>query len=215
MTAAETELVAAPARRALAAARSAPSRRNRRLGTIAASLVVVGGTAGMAAAAYGALPGDALYPIKRGIEQVTTAARLSDASQGKALLDQAATRLEEVRALQAQGSADPDLIAETVDAFNAAADSGSEKLFNSYQASGDQADITTVRDFTASQMADVDDLSAGADTVTNDLLLDGGRHPGRHRRAGPRPVRPLRTRRAARAARRRSARARARPPWPP
>ena len=169
MTAAETELVTAPA-----PVRSLPQertqRRNRRLGTIAASLVVVGGTAGMAAAANGALPGDALYPIKRGIEQVTTAAHLSDASQGKALLDQASTRLEEVRALQAQGSADPDLIAETVDAFNAAADSGSEKLFSSYQSSGDQADISTVRDFTASQMAGIDELSAGANTVTNDLL---------------------------------------------
>ena len=40
-----------------------------------------------------------------------------------------------------------DLIAETVDAFNNAADSGSEKLFASYQASGNQGDISTVRDF--------------------------------------------------------------------
>ena len=124
-------------------------RRNRRLGTIAASLVVVGGTAGMAAAASGALPGETLYPIKRGIEQVTTAAHFGDAAQGQALLGQAATRLDEVRALQAEGNADPDVISQTIDAFRTAADSGSEKLFSSYQSSGDQADITTVRDFTA------------------------------------------------------------------
>ncbi len=170
MTAAETELVATPP-----VLRSLPQerthRRNRRLGTIAASLVVLGGTAGMAAAASGALPGDQLYPIKRGVEQVTTAAHIGDASQGKALLDQATTRLEEVRALEAQGSADPDLVARTVDAFNQAAAAGSEKLFNSYQANGDQADITTVRDFTASQMAEVADLSTVADTATDDLLV--------------------------------------------
>ena len=61
---------------------------------------------------------------------------------------------------------------QTIDAFRTAADSGSAKLFASYQASGDQADITTVRDFTAAQMADVAAMSTGADTATNDLLLD-------------------------------------------
>ena len=96
----------------------------------------------MAAAASGALPGETLYPIKRGIEQVTTAAHFGDAAQGRALLGQAATRLDEVRALQAEGNADPDVISQTMDAFRTAADSGSEKLFSSYQSSGDQADIT-------------------------------------------------------------------------
>jgi Domain of unknown function (DUF5667) len=174
MTAAETELVAVPA--APSAVPSLPEerarRRNRRLGTLAASLVVVGGSAGMAAAASGALPGDGLYPVKRGIEQVTTAARFSDAGEGKALLDQAGERLDEVRALEAQGSADPDLIAETVDSFRSAADAGSTKLFTSYRATGDESDISTVRDFTAAQMADVADMSASADSETNDLLVD-------------------------------------------
>src|SRR3954454_14556323 len=177
MTAAATDLVgASPSTTTLRPVPSLPEertkRRNRRLGTIAASLVVVGGTAGMAAAASGALPGETLYPIKRGIEQVTTAAHFGDASQGRALLGQAATRLEEVRALQAEGNADPDVISQTMDAFRTAADSGSEKLFSSYQSSGDQADITAVRDFTAAQMADVSAMSTGADTATNDLLVD-------------------------------------------
>ena len=200
MTAAETELVVVP-QATLRAVPSLPEertkRRNRRLGTIAASLVVVGGTAGMAAAASGALPGETLYPIKRGIEQVTTAAHFGDAAQGRALLGQAATRLDEVRALQAEGNADPDVISQTMDAFRTAADSGSEKLFSSYQSSGDQADITAVRDFTAAQMADVAAMSTAADTVTNDLLRRRRRHPGRHRRAGPRPVRRLRPDQAA------------------
>ena len=171
MTAAETELVVTPSVVTSLPRARAHSRR-RRLGTVAASLVVVGGTAGMAAAASGALPGDGLYPVKRGIEQVTTAVRFNDASEGKALLDQASTRLDEVGALQAQGSADPDLIAQTLADFNEAADAGSTKLFTSYQASGDQSDITTVRDFTATQMADVAAMTTSADTVTDDGLLE-------------------------------------------
>ena len=67
MTAAETELVAAPNVVRLAPRRTSKTRR--RLGTAAASLVIVGGTAGMAAAASGALPGEPLYPVKRGVEQ--------------------------------------------------------------------------------------------------------------------------------------------------
>jgi hypothetical protein len=177
MAAAETELVPSPrvARAATPAVPSLPqerARRRRRLGTIAASLVVVGGTAGMAAAASGALPGSPLYPIKRGIEQVTTSAHLGDANRGKALLDQAATRLQEVRALQAQSDADPDVIAQTMDAFRSQADAGSTKLFDSYQSSGNQADITAVRDFTSAQMADVTAMATGADSVTDDLLRD-------------------------------------------
>jgi hypothetical protein len=59
-----------------------------------------------------------------------------------------------------------------MDAFRSAADSGSAKLFSSYQTSADAGNITTVRDFTSTQMADLANMSANADTATNDLLLD-------------------------------------------
>ncbi len=168
MTAAETELVAAPVVRRLEPTRS--TTRKRRIGTVAASLVIIGGSAGMAAAASGALPGDPLYPIKRGIEEVTTAARLNDARQGEALLNQAATRLDEVRELQAQGSADPDLVASTIDSFQDAANEGSAKLFTAYQAGGDTQDIETVRAFTSQQMGEILAMSAVKDPRTDELL---------------------------------------------
>jgi hypothetical protein len=171
MAAAETELVAAPNVVRLAPRRT--SRTRRRLGTAAASLVIVGGTAGMAAAASGALPGEALYPVKLGVEQASEAVRMSDAGQGEALLRQAATRMDEVRALQAQGSADPELLATTLDSFRAAADEGSQKLFTAYQAEGDSQNITTVRDFTAAQMAEVGALAARtSNPSTDESLLD-------------------------------------------
>ena len=171
MTAAETELVAAPSVvRRIEPARE--TRHRRRLGTLAASLVIVGGSAGMAAAASGALPGEPLYPIKRGIEQVTAAVHVSEVGKGEALLDQAATRLDEVRELEAQGSPDPDLVAATLDSFRSAAEQGSDKLFTAYQSSGETKDITTVRSFTSQHMADIAALASLADSATDDLRLD-------------------------------------------
>ncbi|MET0999231.1 MAG: DUF5667 domain-containing protein [Marmoricola sp.] len=170
MTAAETDLVAAPS----VVRRLPPTRtpqRNRRVGTIAASLVIVGGSAGMAAAASSSLPGEGLYPIKRGVEQASTAVRIGDAAKGRTQLDHAAARLDEVRDLQALGSPDAQLIATTIDSFSNAADSGSAKLFAAYAASGDDADITAVRDFTAAQMAQINDLS-GTSATTDEALLD-------------------------------------------
>jgi Domain of unknown function (DUF5667) len=171
MAAAETELIAAPNVVRLAPRRTSKTRR--RLGTAAASLVIVGGTAGMAAAASGALPGEPLYPVKLGVEQAAEALRMSDAAQGEALLKQAATRMDEVRALQAQGSADPELLATTLDSFRTAADEGSQKLFTAYQAEGNSQDISTVRGFTAEQMADVAALAEKtSNPSTEESLLD-------------------------------------------
>jgi hypothetical protein len=170
MAAAETELVAiSSVVRSLDPVRA--KRHNRRLGTAAASLVIIGGTAGMAAAASGTLPGDALYPVKLGVEQADAALHLSNAGKGKALLGQASTRLEEVRRLQAQGSPDSALVASTVDAFLRDAETGSDRLFAAYEDSGVSRDIEAVRAFTAQQMATIGALS-GTSRSTDALLVD-------------------------------------------
>ena len=118
-------------------------------------------------------PATPLYPVKRGVEQTGAAVRMSDAAEGEALLRQANTRLDEVRSLQAKGSPDPELLASTVDAFPSAADRGSKKLFTAYQAEGNGQDITTVRDFTSTQMADVAALAKStSNPALDELLLD-------------------------------------------
>ena len=58
----------------------------RRLVAAATAAILLGGTAGMAAAAQHALPGEALYPVKRGIERVETRLSGSDAGRGRDLL---------------------------------------------------------------------------------------------------------------------------------
>ncbi len=170
LTEAPTELSGTPAV-VLQLPAHRPSRGTRRIGTVAASLVLVGGSAGLAAASSGSLPGDGLYPVKRGVEQAVAAARLGDAATGRSLLGQATTRLAEVRSLQAKGSPDSALVAETVASFREAAVAGADRLFLSYAAGGDAADIVSVRAFTAAQMTRITAL-AGTSATTDASLAD-------------------------------------------
>lgn len=170
MTAAETDLVPAPqVARRVAPTRTPATPARRRLGTVAASLVIVGGTAGMAAAASGALPGDSLYPVKRGVEDISTAVHVGDASKGRTLLDQAATRLDEARQLQTGTADDRARVADALQDFRATANDGADRLFRAYADGADHGDIAYVRDFADSGMKSIGDMS-GNPADTDDLL---------------------------------------------
>lgn len=176
ITAAETDLVAAPpvVRRA-APTRAPATPARRRLGTVAATLVIVGGSAGMAAAASGALPGESLYPVKRGVEDLATAVHVGDASKGRSLLAQADKRLDEAQQLQAGTADDRALVAEALQDFRTTANAGADRLFRAYADGSDAGDIASVRDFADSGMksiggmsgnpADADELLQSADTL--------------------------------------------------
>ncbi len=138
--------------------------RERRLVVVASAAVLIGGTASMAAAAQRALPGEALYPLKRGIESVESRLSSSDAGKGRDLLEQASGRLAEVRGLLADNPTTPQ-VAATLSAFTTQAADGADLMFTSYQSTGDPATITAVRSFSATAIAD---LSAIADQVPND-----------------------------------------------
>lgn len=171
LRAAETELVAAPSATVHQLRPREQGRTPRRLGTVAATLVIVGGTAGMAAAAGGALPGEALFPVKRGTEQVGTALSFGDAAKGRSLLGQAGTRLAEAQDLQGRG-ADDTLVAGSVDAFRSAADAGSQRLFDAYDTDPDTASLTLLRGFTSSQMDTLAAMAPGADPTVASALVD-------------------------------------------
>lgn len=167
MAAAATELVATPppVRRVPAA----PTPLRRRVGTLAASLAIVGGTAGMAVAAQGSLPGDPLYPIKRGGEQVVSALGIGEASPGEAALAHAATRLDEAAALQRR-DADTALVVRSVEEFSSMADAGARELFAAYQADGDDDSVTAVREFAATQLPRLDSLDTDDPAVQSVTL---------------------------------------------
>ncbi|GAB2735669.1 DUF5667 domain-containing protein [Nocardioides pakistanensis] len=123
-------------------------RRERRLVAAASAFVLIGGTTTMAAAAQSSLPGDALYPIKRGIERAEAQLNVSPAGKGKDLLSQASDRLVEVEGLLVADTAQAEpRVPETLAEFTASAVEGADLMFDSYRETGDPEAIVAVRGF--------------------------------------------------------------------
>jgi hypothetical protein len=133
-------------------------RHNRRLAIAAAAFVVVGGTAGVAAAAESALPGDPLYPVKRAIESAQVTFNSSDAAKGHDLIDQAGTRLDEIDGLMSGGKPDSQ-VTHTLASFKRSASSGADLLFVSYQRDGNVDDLAALRGALSEQSAQLATLS--------------------------------------------------------
>lgn len=105
--------------------------------------VAVGSFAGVAAASSNALPGDALYGMKRGLEGLQLDWAGSDTERGALLLDQASTRLEEAQSLLGRAGPSSGLSAGTVeqvrralDDMHAEAIKGRELLRSVYRSNG-------------------------------------------------------------------------------
>ncbi|MEV4433731.1 DUF5667 domain-containing protein [Streptomyces sp. NPDC049555] len=67
--------------------------------------VAAGAFGGVAAASTNALPGDTLYGLKRGMEDLKLGMADGDAARGGLFLDQASTRMQEARRLMERGRA--------------------------------------------------------------------------------------------------------------
>lgn len=146
-------------------------RRNRRLAVAISGVTLVGATATMAVAAQSALPGDGLYPVKRGIENVHADLTFDRAARGRLLLDDASTRLDEATQLSREDTAGSSRVADTLDAFTQQAVAGSDLLVADYQATGDRSSITSVRTFTAASMARLRQLQGMVPPDALDQLL--------------------------------------------
>ena len=143
-------------------------RRHRRLAAAASGLVLAGASATMAVAAQSALPGDALYPVKRGLESAPAELTFDRGDRGRLLLHDAGVRLDEAQELSRE-QADPSRVDDALTAFTQQAVTGSDLLIADYEATGDRASITAVRSFTATSMdrlkvlqGEVPPLSLGA-----------------------------------------------------
>src|SRR6478609_6850435 len=130
--------------------------RERRARIAVAGLALVGATATLSVVAQSALPGDLLYPLKRGIESAEAGIRVSEQGKGTTLLASASTRLDEVSQLDAEDH--PAEIADTLDDFTAQATEASDLLLSSYAAKGDDATVVDLRSFTAESMTSLADL---------------------------------------------------------
>jgi hypothetical protein len=170
LVAAAAELDDADARLRLRPVTQRSRRRHRRLAAAVSGVVIVGASATLAYASQSALPGDGLYPVKRGIESAHVDLTFNRAARGKVLLDNADTRLGEAQQL-ARMHADPSRVDQALDAFTQETVAGSDLLVSDYQSTGDRSSITSLRTFTVSSMNRLDDLQAEVPSQSLDPLL--------------------------------------------
>ena len=136
----------------------APGRGRRRVAGLAIAAVAAAGTVGMISGSANAVPGDALYGVKRSVEHVELSLRQSDESRGAYQLKRAATRLSELQKVSAShGSADA--VADLLQDFSDQAEAGSTALFDEYTKDGDRASIEAVNRFTASAATSLGKIS--------------------------------------------------------
>ena len=141
------------------------SRWGRRLAAGGLSVGVLGGAlGGVAAARTNALPGDTLYGLKRGMEDMRLNFADDDADRGKVYLDLASTRLQEARRLMERGRSG-DLDDESVGEIRKAlsgmqqeASEGHRLLSAAYKRDGSLQPIETLSAFSASHRQGWSDL---------------------------------------------------------
>ncbi|WP_431679215.1 DUF5667 domain-containing protein [Kitasatospora sp. KL5] len=144
-----------PRQRGGHAARAGRGRWGRRLaiGGLVAG-VAVGSFAGAAAASGNALPGDALYGMKRGLEGLRLDWAGSDSERGALLLEQASARLDEAQSLlQRSGSPDTlspatvEQVRRALDDMHAEAVRGRDLLRSVYRSNGSLAPMRQLATF--------------------------------------------------------------------
>ncbi|MEU1123942.1 DUF5667 domain-containing protein [Streptomyces sp. NPDC005899] len=121
--------------------------------------VAAGALGGVAAASSDALPGDSLYGLKRGMEDIHLGMADGDADRGEVYLDQASTRLNEARRLMERarsGEMDHESLGEvrrTLDGMTRDATEGHRLLHSAYQRDGSLGPIRTLDTFSRSHRA--------------------------------------------------------------
>jgi Domain of unknown function (DUF5667) len=141
----------------------------------AAMLAIAGGGV---LASGDALPGDALYPVKRVAESAGLALTFDDASRAHRQLEIAATRLSEVEQLtrDRQAQPAPEVFTAAMDDFDAATDEGSRLLLaatESDQASTATDDLRTWAAEQSERLTELEpELPAAADANTSKQLLE-------------------------------------------
>ena len=175
MTEADTVLLQQPATPSRLAMPAASRRRDRRFATVLGGAALVGAAATMAVAAQTALPGEALYDVKRGIESAEVRLATDDAARGRTLLAQAETRLTELEALASGDGGRDQLIPDTIDAFTRQSSDGVRSLLASYEVTRSDADAQAARDFTVRGIERLDDLQQQLPESARDELIAAGR----------------------------------------
>ena len=146
--------------------------RERRVGVVLGAFAIVGATTSMAVASQSALPGDALYPIKRVIENTEAGVRVSDDAKGETLLSNASGRLDEVDQLTRRDNPDATLVGNTLDTFSDQATEAGDLLLSDYEDKGNEESIETLQTFTSQSMEILGGLEQSIPASAEDALLN-------------------------------------------
>ncbi|MEV5974198.1 DUF5667 domain-containing protein [Streptomyces sp. NPDC051921] len=126
--------------------------------------VAAGAFSGVAAASSDALPGDSLYGLKRGMEDIKLGMADDDADRGGIYLDQASTRLSEARRLMERGRAgdlDHESLGEirrVLDGMRHDASEGHRLLRQAYERDGEIGPMARLNSFAQAHRATWDGL---------------------------------------------------------
>jgi hypothetical protein len=137
---------------------SLASQSRRRVAVVLAALVTSISLVGMTSASASALPGDSLYPVKRGVESVQLAFHRGDGSRGAFLLELANRRLAETNGLTQRTSAPPSAKADALGDYAKQADEGSDALVRAFTTGRDRDNIVTINQFATRAAAGLDAL---------------------------------------------------------
>lgn len=172
-----TQLVAAAERQAAPVDQSTADRltprqrqgsRERRVAAVFGGFAVVAASGSMAMASQGALPGDALYPVKRAIENAQVNLASDDTAKAEKLLAQANSRLSEVESLAARGEAtDSAEIRGALTEFKDQSHQAATLLIET----GDSAGISDLRSFNSRNISRLTDLEDVLPTDSRPALV--------------------------------------------
>lgn len=160
MADASSVLVVAPKPVRTATARPVAHPVRRRLAAATAAVLATAGMVGIVSSSAQALPGEMLYPVKRGVESVQLTVHRSDASRGEFQLAQATERLAEAKSLaNKDDSRSEELVVQSLTDFADEASAGSESLFSDYADGGNDASINKVNSFATASSTTLSALS--------------------------------------------------------
>jgi hypothetical protein len=132
------------------------------LAGVAAGAIIL---SGVSAASTGALPGDALYPVKRSTEQAQLALAGSDDSRGKLYLEFAGSRLGEAEQV------DPGSVGPVLADMDSETRQGVSLVLQSAVASRDVGALGTVTTFVQQQRSALADLHGRLPQATADQVI--------------------------------------------
>ncbi|MFH8371527.1 DUF5667 domain-containing protein [Streptomyces sp. NPDC018031] len=137
--------------------------------------VAAGALGGVAAASSDALPGDTLYGLKRGMEDLKLGMADGDVERGRLYLDQASTRMSEARRLMERaraGELDQESVGEVRRALSGMrhdAAEGHRLLTKAYQQDGSLSPMESLSSFSASHRAGWTKLSEALPVQLTDV----------------------------------------------